>query len=410
MNISEQDYELLSAYLDGMLSASERAELEARLETDSDLRSELNALQQTVQLVKSLPELTAPRSYILTPEQALRIRNERVSSPVAAESKILRFVLPVLSAVASMALVLFGLSLLLSSPSSSVGPQSIAGVSTQITAPSVSSRLGEVTPTVAKTFSGTEPSSEIAGASQLTEEVTAELMNEASVPEETALEEIGALTLGESDDGALDQAAPFTSMPYMATAQEESEAVEPTEGIGGLFDSIFQAPSSTSDDADTSTGGAAADAPDASEADEEAAEEAADAAPDASSMVQGTLPPNTVAAPSELAMPLVVTEDVQEFQSTATQAVQRSTVVETETASPTSSSTASETATETATETLAPTVTLLPTAAATATATTAITDVSNASPPSQLIGLVLVGLGLSLGIVTLVIARRVTHT
>jgi anti-sigma factor RsiW len=64
--MTEQDFELLSAYLDGDLSDADRAALEARLAAEPELRRELEALRQTVALVRSLPELKAPRSYALT--------------------------------------------------------------------------------------------------------------------------------------------------------------------------------------------------------------------------------------------------------------------------------------------------------------------------------------------------------
>jgi anti-sigma factor RsiW len=64
--MTEQDFELFSAYLDGDLSDADRAALEARLAAEPELRRELEALRQTVALVRSLPELKAPRSYALT--------------------------------------------------------------------------------------------------------------------------------------------------------------------------------------------------------------------------------------------------------------------------------------------------------------------------------------------------------
>ena len=68
-DLSERDAELLSAYLDEQLSAAERAELEARLQSDSELRAELIALRQTLRLVRELPTLRAPRDLRLRPEQ-----------------------------------------------------------------------------------------------------------------------------------------------------------------------------------------------------------------------------------------------------------------------------------------------------------------------------------------------------
>lgn len=59
--------ELLSAYLDGELSPKEQARLEARLAADPDLRARLEALRRTVALVRHLPQVQAPRHFLLTP-------------------------------------------------------------------------------------------------------------------------------------------------------------------------------------------------------------------------------------------------------------------------------------------------------------------------------------------------------
>lgn len=60
--------EQLSAYIDGALSAQERAQLEARLAQDADLRARLESLQRTVTLIRALPPVPAPRNFLLTPE------------------------------------------------------------------------------------------------------------------------------------------------------------------------------------------------------------------------------------------------------------------------------------------------------------------------------------------------------
>jgi hypothetical protein len=67
-HLTDQDYELLTAYLDGMLDEADRAGLEARLRIEPLLRRELNALRQTVAAVRALPPLKAPRSFALTPD------------------------------------------------------------------------------------------------------------------------------------------------------------------------------------------------------------------------------------------------------------------------------------------------------------------------------------------------------
>lgn len=64
--LSEQDAELLSAYLDKQLADSATSALEARLKTDAFLRAELAALRQTVAWLHDLPSLQAPRDFTLT--------------------------------------------------------------------------------------------------------------------------------------------------------------------------------------------------------------------------------------------------------------------------------------------------------------------------------------------------------
>jgi negative regulator of sigma E activity len=72
--ISEQDFDLLSAYLDGELGAQETAELESRLAQEPALQSEWRALQAMVRVLGEMPDLQAPRDFTLTPEQANQAR------------------------------------------------------------------------------------------------------------------------------------------------------------------------------------------------------------------------------------------------------------------------------------------------------------------------------------------------
>ena len=65
--LSDHDLEQLSAYLDGELGERERHDLEGRLATDAALRQTLDELRATVELVRSLPPLKAPRSFSLDP-------------------------------------------------------------------------------------------------------------------------------------------------------------------------------------------------------------------------------------------------------------------------------------------------------------------------------------------------------
>lgn len=106
-NLSDQDFELLSAYLDGELSTTEQAAIEARLRDEPALRHALDELRMLIAAVRDLPTITAPRDFTLTPEM--------VRQP--APTRIIFFrALRVISAVSSAAAVLLialGIGLLL---------------------------------------------------------------------------------------------------------------------------------------------------------------------------------------------------------------------------------------------------------------------------------------------------------
>ncbi len=65
-----RDVELLSAYLDGRLSPSDSARLEARLSSDHSLRVTLDELRETRGVLRRLPQRRAPRNFRLTPKMA----------------------------------------------------------------------------------------------------------------------------------------------------------------------------------------------------------------------------------------------------------------------------------------------------------------------------------------------------
>lgn len=75
--ISERDYEVLSAYVDGQLNERDSNSLEARLADDRELRHTLKALRQDKLLLQKLPALRAPRNFTLTTTQAAAIRPRR---------------------------------------------------------------------------------------------------------------------------------------------------------------------------------------------------------------------------------------------------------------------------------------------------------------------------------------------
>ncbi len=129
-NFSPDEYELLSAYLDDMLTVAERTALEARLAGDDALRAELEALRNTVSLIKALPVLKAPRNFTLTPEMVksktepstpsmVKSRTEP-STPSMSKSRtepgrVIRFpISTAMSAAASFVFIIIGLLLLTS--------------------------------------------------------------------------------------------------------------------------------------------------------------------------------------------------------------------------------------------------------------------------------------------------------
>lgn len=63
----EQVDELLSAYLDGVLTSDEQATLEARLEKEPALRERLDGLRLTVDALANLAQVETPRNFILSP-------------------------------------------------------------------------------------------------------------------------------------------------------------------------------------------------------------------------------------------------------------------------------------------------------------------------------------------------------
>jgi hypothetical protein len=113
IHMTWRDYELISAYLDNQLSSKDRALLEARLKTDSELRMELQEIGKTRLLVRRLPKLRAPHNYFVKAD-AIRVRPTLRLAPVFG----------IVSALASvlLALVIFGSTFFSSSPQVAMAP------------------------------------------------------------------------------------------------------------------------------------------------------------------------------------------------------------------------------------------------------------------------------------------------
>ena len=68
--ITKRDWETISAYLDGQLTARQQARFETRLQTDHQLKVTLDELRNTRHILRNTPRLKTPRSFMLTPEMA----------------------------------------------------------------------------------------------------------------------------------------------------------------------------------------------------------------------------------------------------------------------------------------------------------------------------------------------------
>ena len=94
--ISPKEWETLSAYLDGQLSANDRIRLERLLTERPEMSVALKDLRRTRDFLRSQPSLRAPRNFTLSPQLAgIRIKERRSS-----------FAFPVLSAVSTLASIL----------------------------------------------------------------------------------------------------------------------------------------------------------------------------------------------------------------------------------------------------------------------------------------------------------------
>ena len=113
------DLELLSAYLDGEVTPTERAALETRLAQEPALRRELASLRQTVSWINALPPTRAPHNFTLTPAMVRPKPARILFFPTTT-------LFSTMSAVAAVLLVAAGL-LLVMQPTGNTSIQPLAG-------------------------------------------------------------------------------------------------------------------------------------------------------------------------------------------------------------------------------------------------------------------------------------------
>jgi len=94
--LSPQDWQQLSAYLDGQLSTAEKERLETRLSSQTSLRSGLEEISQTRAVLRSVPRRKVPHNFILTRAMvAEQARRRSAWFPVLSITSLVSLVLVV---------------------------------------------------------------------------------------------------------------------------------------------------------------------------------------------------------------------------------------------------------------------------------------------------------------------------
>ena len=112
---TEQDFELLSAYLDNQLSAQDRTRIEARLTAEPTLRTALDELRLTVAVLKAAPQIALPRNFTLD------VARYRRPTPWWARYQTMQLI-GTLGTVASVILIVIGVGLFSAIQQSTTAP------------------------------------------------------------------------------------------------------------------------------------------------------------------------------------------------------------------------------------------------------------------------------------------------
>jgi len=137
-NLSHEDMELLSAYLDGALQVKEVARFEFRLQESANLRQALEVHRQLQWNLRHLPRPKLPHNFILTRAEAQAVKRQKAWIPIFSTASLVSFLL--------MA-VLFVLPLF--SPAASPAPQNLAmepSLSVPVTPATAESLKAQVVP------------------------------------------------------------------------------------------------------------------------------------------------------------------------------------------------------------------------------------------------------------------------
>ena len=99
--LNDKDWEMLSAYMDGQVSSSEKSQIDQRLKSDPEWAAAYRSLVKTRAILREIPRVKRRRNYFLTPEMVRKIGWLRIiptlnfSSAAAAIFAVLLFILDV---------------------------------------------------------------------------------------------------------------------------------------------------------------------------------------------------------------------------------------------------------------------------------------------------------------------------
>jgi hypothetical protein len=214
-----RDYELISAYLDNQLSSKDREQFEARLKADPALQKELQGINKTRTLLRTLPKLKAPRNYYIKAETKRVIPRLRLAP-----------VFGIISAVASVILILliFGSTFF-----SGAGPVAMApaaqepGETIAVQSQPERSVAKEITPTAETPMAMMEAPSIPAPSSTSGAEIT----SETAVPTPTTIY-LYAYPLTSSPEGEMGLEAEQTEVAGNLNEITGGGGLPPTEGTG----------------------------------------------------------------------------------------------------------------------------------------------------------------------------------
>lgn len=237
--LSLRDHELLSAYLDGQLSDSDRNSVEQNLKIHGEWQLALDELDQTRRVLRRAPRYRAPRSFALTPEMAKQARRSfltnliglRVSAAMATLALIAALVMqgsPLLANTAAS-------PMLAAAPASEALTQDAAGAVIMEAAPvekSAEDAAAEATPMI---ITWGEPSG-VSGMGGGADSAPMDLAAPAApkVPEEQAAPTQTAPAAGErtaaESETAIEGSGPILGVPsneqagqFLATSEEPNQ-------------------------------------------------------------------------------------------------------------------------------------------------------------------------------------------